>query len=274
MKPRFGLGSFTFNWAIGVPGHPPEQPLTALDLVQEARRLGVGLVQIADNLPLGRMSPRELDALHTAARAAEVDLEVGTRGIFIEDLHRHLALARRFGSPIVRLVVDLGSDEPTPREVVDRLLPFRKEFVSANVRIALENHDRFSSRTLVRIVEELGTDFAGICLDTVNSFGALEGPEAVVGVLGPYTLCLHVKDFTIRRPAHQMGFLIEGCAAGRGRLNIPWLLDTLSDVARQPYSVILETWVPPAEDLPATITRERAWTEEGVAYLIRCLASA
>jgi hypothetical protein len=28
-----------------------------------------------------------------------------------------------------------------------------------------------------------------------------------------------------------MGFVVEGCPAGRGRLNVPWLLDTLTDLA-------------------------------------------
>ena len=273
MTTRLGLGSFTFTWAIGVPGQLPPRPMTAFDLVAEARRLGVRLVQICDNLPLSRLSPRELDDLHNTAKEAGVAIEVGTRGLAIEDLHCQLALARRFGSPIVRVVVDHGTDEPTPREVIDRLTPFRSEFLAAGVRIALENHDRFGSRTLVRIVEELGTDFAGVCLDTVNSFGALEGPEAVAAVLGPYTLSVHLKDFTIRRPPHQMGFLVEGCAAGRGRLNIPWLLDTLADLARQPFSSILETWVNPAPDLGETLVRERTWTEDGISYLRNHISS-
>ncbi len=269
MSTRLGLGSFTYTWAIGVPGFPPPRPMTAFDLLAEARRLGVTLIQICDNLPLARLSPRELDDLDKTAREAGVAIEIGTRGLYIEDLHCQLALARRFGSPLVRVVVDHGTDEPTPREVIDRLVPFRQEFLAAGVRVALENHDRFGATTLVRIVEELGTDFAGICLDTVNSFGALEGPEAVAATLGPYVLSVHLKDFTVTRPPHQMGFVVEGCAAGRGRLNVPWLLDTLTDLAVHPFSAVLETWVSPAGDLEQTLARERAWTEDGVAHLRR-----
>ena len=54
--------------------------------------------------------------------------------------------------------------------------------------LAIENHDRFNSTTLVEILERIDSDRVGICLDTVNSFGALEGPEVVLENLGIATL--------------------------------------------------------------------------------------
>ena len=57
--------------------------------------------------------------------------------------------------------------------------------------------------------------YVGICLDTVNSFGSLEGPEVVIETLAPYTVNLHIKDFDIRRTDHNMGFTIFGTPAGR-----------------------------------------------------------
>lgn len=269
MTPRLGLGSQAFPWAVGVPGQPPAHPKTPFDLLTDARRLGLRLVLFSDNLPLSRLTPRELEDLAQTAAEAGIAIEIGTRGLHIDDLHRQLALARRFRSPLVHLVVDDGADQPTPREVIDRLAPFRTEFASAGVRLALENLDRLSSRTLVRIVEDLGEDFVGIGLDAANSFGALEGPEAVATAVGPHVVSVHLKDFTVRRSAHGMGFAIEGCAAGSGRLNIPWLLDTLGATARQPFSAIVENWAPAAATLDESIARELAWTEEGVAYLRR-----
>ena len=106
----------------------------------------------------------------------------------------------------------------------------------------------------------------GICLDTVNSFGALEGPEVVVEALAPYTVNLHVKDFIIRRANHMMGFAIEGTPAGQGRLDIPWLLERLRAAGRDPNAII-ELWTPPEPDLAATIAKEDAWARESVAYM-------
>jgi L-ribulose-5-phosphate 3-epimerase UlaE len=102
----------------------------------------------------------------------------------------------------------------------------------------------------------------------VNSFGALEGPEVVVDALAPYTVSLHVKDFTIRRVDHQMGFVVEGSPAGQGRLDIPWLLESISEAGCEPNAII-ELWTPPDPDLPATIAKEEAWARESVTYMHR-----
>jgi hypothetical protein len=63
-----------------------------------------------------------------------------------------------------------------------------------------------------------------------------------------------------------MGFVLEGCPAGEGQLDVPWLLGQLAHCP-QPFNAILETWVPPGDTLAETIARERAWTEAGVGYL-------
>jgi 3-oxoisoapionate decarboxylase len=267
---RCGIGSYTFTWAVGVPGHPPARPVTALELLDEARRLGVGVVQFCENLPLTRLAPEELERLQAMSQSAGLVVEVGTRSLNSANLRTNLDLVRRFGGSFLRLVIDQAGDEPSPEEVVTRLEPLKSEFTAVGVRLAIENHDRFPSAVLARIVQQLGRDYAGICLDTVNSFGALEGPPVVVENLGEYVLCLHAKDFIVRRVSHQMGFVLEGCPLGRGRLELVWLLDRLKGCPNQ-FDVILENWVTPSDSLDETIHRERAWAEEGVRFLQRAI---
>ncbi|MHC1765041.1 MAG: sugar phosphate isomerase/epimerase family protein [Verrucomicrobiia bacterium] len=263
---RLGIGSYAFAWNIGVPGHPPPKPWTAFDLLVEAERLGVRLVQFCDNLPLAGLSEPDLAEFERRARSASIQIELGTRGLAPEHLRAHLRLCERLGSPILRLVIDSPGDEPSAKEAVARLNPLLSDFASSGVLLAIENHDRFSSATLAWMIRQLGVERAGICLDTVNSFGALEGPEAVVKNLGQFTACLHVKDFTIRRVPSNMGFTIEGCAAGQGRLDVPWLLRELK-ASPHPFNAILETWVTPGNPWIETLARERAWGEQGVRYL-------
>ena len=105
----------------------------------------------------------------------QLAIELGTRGLAPQNLRANLRLAVRLGSPFLRLVLDSHGDEPGAEEAVSRLKPFMPEFADAGVKLALENHDRFPVRTLAWMVEQLGADQTGICLDTVNSFGALEG---------------------------------------------------------------------------------------------------
>jgi sugar phosphate isomerase/epimerase len=263
---RLGISSWTFTWAIGVPGHPPEHPVNASGLLDKAAELGVHLVQIADNLPLDQLSPPQLDAFGKRAAELDVSLEVGTRGIGHDHLRTYLQLAERLRSPILRVVIDTADHHPDADEVVDIIKAIIPEFERAGVCLAIENHDRFKAKTLAGIIERIGSRCVGICLDTVNSFGALEGPEVVLKVLGPLVVNLHVKDFAIFRAGHLMGFIVEGRPAGRGRLNVPWLLEELHGLGKDP-NAILELWTPPEETLSATIAKEEAWAVASVEYL-------
>jgi len=264
---KLGIGSYTYTWALGVPGHRPPCPLTALELVRRAAMLGVKVVQFCDNLPLTSLPDGELDDVINLAAENDIELEIGTRGIADQsNLLAYLALAKRLGARFVRLVVDSQGHEPSVSECVAILRPLLPRFADAGVKLAFENHDRFTAAALISLIEELGTEQTGVCLDTVNSFGALEGPAVVVSKLAPYTLNLHLKDFTISRVSSQMGFVISGCAAGQGRLDIPWLLAQLRAAGRD-VNAIIELWTPYGHDLAATIAREAAWAEESVSHL-------
>ena len=264
---KLGLGSYGVAWAIGVSGYEqPEAPLTALDLLCLADELGLKLVQIADNLPLDALDDTARESLRGEAKKRGIAIEVGTRGIQTEHLHRWIEIAAYFESPILRVVVDSIDHHPAPDEVVTLVRAALPALKSAGVTLAIENHDRFNARTLAQIVAAVNDPHVGICLDTVNSFGALEGPEVVLAALGPYVVNLHLKEFTVRRLRHNMGFEVTGAPTGQGMLDVPWLLDSLRSYGRS-FNAIIETWLSPHASMKATIAEENDWVRQSVAYL-------
>ncbi len=92
---------------------------------------------------------------------------------------------------------------------------------SRGIILALENHDRLHASVFRDIVEASSSNNVGICLDCVNSMGIGEDIETVLKFLAPYTVNLHIKDFSVKRVSHKMGFVIEGTPAGQGLLNLP-----------------------------------------------------
>jgi sugar phosphate isomerase/epimerase len=84
--------------------------------------------------------------------------------------------------------------------------------------------------------------------------------------LALWVVSLHIKDFTISRAWHMMGFEIAGAPAGRGMLDIPWLLAELRAAGRDP-NAILELWPAPEANVQSTISKEQEWTRESVRYL-------
>ena len=261
---RIGIGSYTFSWAIGIQKvHVPPVPLTPFDLLDRAAELGVDVVQIADNLPLDTLSQAELSRLRAAAETRGLVLEAGTRGDEPERLLRYLDIAARLQSNLLRTLPgpDLAESERSLRAVLPR-------FEALGVAIALENYERHTSRELAALVERIASPFVGVCLDTVNSFGALEGLEEVSTILAPHTINLHIKDFDIERLPSMLGFQVTGRPAGEGRLNVDRLLEKLAPHGKDP-SLILELWTPFTGSPEETIALEAEWALRSVRYLKR-----
>lgn len=247
--------------------------MRALDLVAHAGELGMTVVQFADNLPLHVLKAGERREIAVAARSRGIDVEVGTVGLEPAILAEYLAIAVEMGSSIVRVVIDTPDQKPSSDEIVTTLRQVLPEYTRAGVRLLIENHDRFTAKTLVSILRAVDSPALGICLDTVNSLGSLEVVETVLDTLRPWVMNVHVKDFEIHRSNYTMGFAVEGAPAGGGRLDIPWLLGQVK-VLPHDANVILELWPPFEGDVAATVSKERAWVEESVAYLAQALREA
>jgi sugar phosphate isomerase/epimerase len=266
---RLGISSYTFNWAVGTGIHKPPNPMTAIDLIDRAKEMRVGVLQICDNLPQSTYTADSVAAIAAHARQRGIAMELGTRGCRPDDLRRFIAYAHTLGSPILRVVTDKDGDEPSVEEVIARFASLAGDCRQAGVVIAIENHDRLKVKQLAAIAAAL-PDSVGICLDTVNSMGALEGPEVVVETLGPYTVNLHLKDFAVVRRATLMGFQVEGRAAGQGMLDIPWVLAKLKSFGRD-CNAILEMWPPAEATLERSMALEVEWAESSIRTLRRLI---
>ena len=261
---QLGLSSYTFGWAVGVPGQRPARPLDEDGLLDQCREHGVKLLQIGDNLPLHDLTTTRLTRLAERAARDGVQLEVGARGLAIQRVADYAAIARRLGAQLIRLVIDdvgchpdLKSATVLLREVVPLL---------NGLTLGIENHDRFPAASLRAMIEAVGSDRIGVCLDTANSLGAAEGLDSVVQELGPLTVNLHIKDFHIVRVPHRMGFTVQGQPAGSGSLNLPRLLEQLAPF-NHCRTAVLELWTPPEPCLEDTILKEAAWAVQSLQYL-------
>jgi sugar phosphate isomerase/epimerase len=259
-----GISSYTYSWAVGVPGHKPAQPLDENELLDKAHEHGVTLLQIGDNLPLHTFDSTRLDRLARRAAHEGVGLEVGARRLTPERISEYTAIARRVGAKLIRFVIDDAEYHPAPADVTSVLRDTAP--LLNGLTLGIENHDRFPAATLRSMIETTGFDNIGTCLDTANSLGAGEGIEAVAAMLAPITVNLHIKDFWIERVPHLMGFTVTGRPAGGGMLNLPRLLEQLAPHDRC-QTAVLETWPPPEATLEATLAKESSWAEQSMKYL-------
>ena len=259
-----GISSFTYGWSIGVDGYASR--LNEQDLIRQTMKFGLTCLQLGDNLPLHTLPHSRLTDLKRAAAENKVRLEVGARKLTEDHLHRYIDIAVFLQAPFLRFVIDENDYEPESKTIISILRNVLLDLRKYKITLGIENHDRFKSRELAKIMESISDEHVGICLDCVNSIGAGEGLEWVTDMLAPYTVNLHIKDFSIQRFSHKMGFTVAGTEAGKGMLDLPWVMEKLVPYQRC-QSAILEQWVPPEEQLDDTIKKEYEWADQGIRYL-------
>src|ERR1700730_4157186 len=146
---RLGISSWTYPWAIGVSGFPqPVRPIRLADLLERAAVLKVGVVQVADNLPLHKLDSAELRDARDQTAGLGLRIEIGTRGVEPAHLLRYLRLAGEFEAVVLRtllLGVEQSSSLIDAEKWIREVLP---EFEAEGITLCLENYEKHSCHDL------------------------------------------------------------------------------------------------------------------------------
>lgn len=264
---QFGISSWSYPWAVGVASGPqPKKPLTALGLLVKAKELDVKRVQIADNLPLEKLSDSEIKILNAYSKHEGIQVEVGTKGIEPDHMLHFLDLAVTFNSPVVRTLPAIFGKRIPIKDVEKQLCQVLDAYEKAGVVIVLENQEAFTSAEYADMMARVNHPNLRICLDLSNALGAMEGPLYAMQLMGPYCGNLHFKDIVIIRSKTLMGFSVEGRPSGQGNLPIHWILNQIQSFNLYP-SVIFELWPPLQETLNETIKLENDWVKQSVKFM-------
>ena len=169
-----------------------------------------------------------------------------------EHLRLGLRVAKTLGSPVFRVVLGAMEDRQTPggirariADMVKVLKAGKQEALDAGVKVAVENHaGDMHSWELRDLVEEAGTDFVGVNIDSGNAAWTMEDPMDVLRSLGKYTICSSLRDDMIWETPE--GASVQWTAAGEGLIdwaayadewkklcpNVPIMIETISGFSR------------------------------------------
>ena len=109
-------------------------------------------------------------------------------------------------------------------------------------RVDIETHGDTTTFELVRLIEDVGADIAGICLDTANVLCHAEDPVLAAQRAAPYTHLTHTKDaITYFFPG---GYQRQGRTPGEGVLDWEAILPILGEHAPGlPLSIEDHKWI-------------------------------
>lgn len=258
-----GLGTYAYFWQHS--DRAPES-LSLIGAFEDTRAQDVELFQICDYAPLERMSDADLRDAARAARDLGITVELGTKGIVPEHLSRFLQLAEIFDAHLVRSMLYGPASRPELAEAETWLRHALPAYESAGVTLALETYEQVATSELVGVIERVGSDHLGICLDPANVVAQLENPSACVEQTAALTKNVHVKDFAFAREPGWVGFTYSGAQMGTGLHDYGQLLAAVRPRERG-INEIVEHWLPWQDDAATTIRTEREWTRTTLDYL-------
>ena len=265
---KIGISSFTYCFACGSrPCTKPQHIMTPRDLIDKAVSLGADAVQFGDNMPLEVYNDEELEQLRVHAEACGVETEVGMRKATAERLSDYIRITHKVGGRVLRVITDGISFTPDMHELCRILTSMIPQLEERGVVLGIENHDRFSAREYAEIVETINHPQVGLTVDTVNSLSREEHIDEVLKYMAPYCVCLHMKDYVIKRYNGGGGLKITGASLGTGRLDIRRCYEECRNKSDRNFNVILESWMEPCETLEETLIIEDEWAGAGVSYL-------
>jgi sugar phosphate isomerase/epimerase len=109
-------------------------------------------------------------------------------------------------------------------------------------RIDLETHGDITTFELVRLIEEVGPDCVGICLDTANVMCHCEDPTAAIKRAAPYTHLTHTKDAVAY--FSERGIVRQTLPPGRGAIDWAVVLPILAEYSPNlPMSIEDHKWL-------------------------------
>ena len=234
-----------------------------LELIDYTAGLKLDSIFLQDSLDPDVMVPAHWAKVREYAREMGLQrLETGG-GVFlpksadqfdatVATLEQNIVRAKGLGSPIVRGLIagERATLPPGPVEqhmatAVRVLRAVRSKAMDAGVKIAIENHKDLQAFETRQVIEAAGKEFVGSYLDTGNPVFVLEDPMTTVEELGPYAVCVHLRDSVIYE--HPRGVAVQWVPLGEGVVDFKQIVAKVREVCPPVYIYIKPiTGRPPA----------------------------
>src|SRR5215203_6408742 len=144
-------------------------------------------------------------------------------GTLEEQVGRALKASQIFGAKCMRCILGGDPERPQIEMHIDNMIKavrgLRSRIADAGVKLAVENHGGdLQAREMKMMIEAIGTDIMGVCLDSGNPVWMLEDPHMTLETLIPYAETSHVRDSAVWKVPE--GIAVRWVNMGDGNVDI------------------------------------------------------
>jgi 3-oxoisoapionate decarboxylase len=222
-------------------------------------------VFLQDSLDPDRERLEHLKEIGAYAKQLKLHLETGigpvlpaspeaaetSRKLLLTGLER----AKACGSPLMR-VIHAGDRAHLPKapmetnikSMIQLLKSVQPQFQDAGIKIAIENHKDLQAWEMREVFEGAGKEWVGSYLDTGNPVFVAEDPLTTVETLGPYALCVHLRDSVIYESPG--GAMVQWVPLGEGNIDFHAIVAKVREMKPDVYVYIKPITGRPAQLIP------------------------
>ena len=286
-QPRSGLGiaSASFTQRMGAERRGgAEKPLSdPFHFLDYCHQLGAGGVEVAAE----SLEPASRKRFRRRAESAGMHVEVAVRlprdQSDVSSFQDSLRAAKSVGASVVRTTL-LTRPRYVALDNVEELRRFVQQSWKSvtlaenairrrRMKLAVENHRDMRIEELLSMMNQISSEFVGVCLDTANSLALFESPAEAVEKLAPYAISVHLKDIAVKESPD--GFLLSEVALGEGFLDLRGIVEDLRQ-ARSNIRFNLEVMTDDPVEIPClasyywpTMGRVPGWRLASILNLVK-----
>jgi sugar phosphate isomerase/epimerase len=200
------LSSIKLTWAmISLPADVIADESAVRQIRDHADQLGIRL-----QLAHGSVCPS----------SRSFNAQLGTLEVQVS---RALRASQIFGASCMRCILGGDPERPAIETHIDDMIKavgsLRSRIVDSGVKLAVENHGGdLQAREMKMMIDAVGRDVMGVCLDSGNPVWMLEDPHMTLETLIPYTLTCHVRDSAVWMVPE--GIAVRWVNMGEGNVDI------------------------------------------------------
>lgn len=246
------LAGASRRWPLGINTYCLRfQKWNDRQLIDYCTQQKLDAIFLQDSLDPAVMDPKHWADVRAWVKDAGLHLETGGSAMLpktdaaydqkIVELRRNIERAKGMGSPIVRTLLasdrynmpDQGPVERHVETALRILRALRSQVMDAGMKIAIENHKDLQAWQTRELIETAGKDYVGSYLDTGNPVFVAEHPLTTVEELGPYAVCLHLRDSVVYDVPD--GIAVKWVPLGEGTVDFKALVARAAEILPEVY---------------------------------------
>jgi len=219
-----GANGYCFRLFLAQLEREKKFPLDVIGLLEKAKSVGLDGVQITS---LGSFEEEKLRAIRQKADELGMYLEAANGSPTQPMFEKWVKAAAVMGCEAIRTFLGWPPRTEESLKTLEEVRAFveksKKDLVETEklgrkykMRIGVENHMDLTADEMVEIMEEVGSEYLGICFDTANCLWTAEDQVETAEKLAQYTNMVHLKDLRITSTAE--GYVLDNVPLGQGHI--------------------------------------------------------